>query len=84
MNITAERMAKELRKHGFTVKRSTEGNDVEDGCVELSDVLHVQVSTIGDGFGVTREVNGEFLFSEPLASMTAVVRYLRANPEGPS
>lgn len=44
--FTAAKVARDLRAHGIVVVKFSEGDDVEDGAVVLSDRLHVQVCAL--------------------------------------
>lgn len=79
--MNAARIAVELRALGVPVISSKEGNDEEDGEVNITDSVHVQVPTYGSGLMVVK-VEGEgddisFLFYDERKDLAAVVHDIR-------
>jgi hypothetical protein len=61
--MKAAAVAKKLTDAGLTVKSLTEGDDDNDGEVQINDTIHVQVPTYGGGLRVVREdADGVFRF----------------------
>lgn len=45
--MNANKFAQQIRKAGIPVLSVTEGDDVQDGCVSISEAVHIQVPTVG-------------------------------------
>lgn len=64
--MNAMRLAKKLVDAGINVRKITEGDDCEDGMIEVTDLVHVQVPTYGSTPGVVAETtDGLFRFFKP-------------------
>lgn len=53
--MQAKVVAEEIKRHGFPVLEVTEGDDVVDGCVQITQAVSVQVPFYGTGLNVTKE-----------------------------
>lgn len=61
--MNAMRLAKKLADAGINVRKIVEGDDCEDGLIEVTDLIHVQVPTYGSTPGVVAETpQGLFKF----------------------
>lgn len=56
MFMSAQEVAAILKKNGFNVINVEEGDDVEDGMLEVTDTVHVTAPTFGGGPCVVREL----------------------------
>lgn len=60
--MTASSLAKRLRDRGFPVTSFREGDEMEDGEVTLTDLVHVQVGFYDGQAGVVKQDGDEFEF----------------------
>jgi hypothetical protein len=76
--MTAAQVAAELRKRNIVVLAVHEGNDVEDGQVDITPIIHVQVPNHNDyGFSVVKQLPDKtFAFSPELDTIQEVVEYI--------
>lgn len=77
--LTAAQVATQLRAFGFDVTNTLEGTPSEDGMVEITKTVHVQVPTYGGALTVVavRE-DGCFVFGQGRSKWSDVVADLRA------
>ena len=73
--LSAVKVADYLRRHGFPVISHSEPDDIEDGMVEVTALVHVQVGS--DHYTVVREQDGKFWFGEMRENVALLVPDLR-------
>ena len=77
--MSATQIGQRLRQLGFSIKKVSEPDDVEDGVVEITDKVHIQV---GHGYaGVVKEENGHFTFIPNRDTMDELVKDIRIHSE---
>lgn len=75
----AQIVAQYLQDHGIKVIRTTEPDELEDGMVEITDKLHVQIPLFGWGFNTVRQVDDEtFLFGKSRAHLGEILDDVKA------
>ncbi len=77
--MNAEKVAKALRAAGIPVIQVEQGDDCMDGAVHVTELVHVQVPTVGSYLNVVQEVDGgeAFKFYPETKSLVAIVADVR-------
>ena len=78
--MQAQAVAKKLKAQGVNVISFEEGNELEDGFVRVSDLVHVSVPTYGRGLNVVQLSNGgRLMFKPKRTSIESLVNDIRAS-----
>ena len=86
--VSAAELGRILVRHGFAVRVTAEPDDLEDGLVEITPTVHVQVGL--DGLCGTveepKDKNGDtvFVMHDPTPFLSVLVAQLRAVLANPS
>lgn len=79
--MNAMRLAKKLADAGINIRKVTEGDDYEDGEIEITELVHVQCPTYGSTPGVVlRSTDGEefeFYPERKASDVAALVKDIR-------
>lgn len=61
--MNAQKVADFIKKLGFNVINVSQGDEEQDGMVEVTELVHIQVPTYGSGLNVVQEcADGSFNF----------------------
>ena len=71
---TVAKLANSLAARGIRVESVQDGDDVQDGTINITGLVHVQVPTFGGPCGVVRETgDGCFVFYPVRRSVNAII-----------
>lgn len=77
--MNAKKLAERLATCGITVQQICEPCYEEDGLVQISKKIHVQVPLHGNDPGVVRETaSGTFVFNDPKTEFNSLLSDIRA------
>lgn len=77
--MQAKTVALKMRQHNINVIDFNEGDEWEDGDVQITELIHIQVPTYGRGLCVVHQVDdgNAYKFFPPRTSIKALIDDLR-------